>query len=110
MVMGGFPRTDDREVAWPTWAAWNLFGQLNVGPEAWEIVAFHIGIWQSQIIHGAGIFTYKTGTFVGFQCRDSYTSTMDDLGIYTYPIEITGGLLPTYDERGMIHQVVLKSH
>ena len=29
--------------------------------------------WQqgkgSQIIHGAGIFTYKTGSFMGFLCR-----------------------------------------
>ena len=34
---------------------------------------------RSQIIHGAGIFTYKTGSW-GFYVG-KYTSTMDDLGI-----------------------------
>ena len=40
--------------------------------------------WLSHMLHGAGIYTYKTGWFLSGKCWDSYSSTMDHMGIMTY--------------------------
>jgi hypothetical protein len=38
----------------------------------------------TQILHGAGIFTYKTGLFLGFPCRCAYSSTMEYLAMISH--------------------------